>query len=270
MPERRAVEASGRTRGIVPGHVRIIVPTLAADAEAMRRAGLRFAASDADVLEWRADAAVAAGVDPVALLPHARCAAGQAPLLVTLRSTGQGGLADLPAPDLAALQQRLLEAGGLDLLDVEMGAVGSDDVARVIARAHAAGVTVVGSHHDFTRTPPAGRLVDRLEQMAQAGADIAKIAVMPRRPQDVVDLLQATVTAAERLQPRGVPVITMSMGELGAGSRLTGCTLGSAATFAVLDEVSAPGQLPVEVVARALDALGVRPQRSADGEAAST
>ena len=79
--------------------------------------------------------------------------------------------------------------------------------------------------------------------MEEMGADVAKLAVIPRSRQDVLDLLQATVTADERMN---IPVVTMSMGGLGVVSRLCGSLTGSAMTFAAVGETSAPGQIAAE------------------------
>ena len=90
--------------------------------------------------------------------------------------------------------------------------------------------------------------------MASMGADIAKIAVMPRSAVDVAALLAATAVCAESSR---VPLITMSMGPLGAVSRLSGQVFGSCATFATLgDAGSAPGQMPLDDVLAALDLIG--------------
>ena len=50
----------------------------------------------------------------------------------------------------------------------------------------------------------------RLKNMERAGADIAKIAVMPQKAEDVLELLSATLKA---VQSMSCPVITMSMGK---------------------------------------------------------
>ena len=47
----------------------------------------------------------------------------------------------------------------------------------------------------------------------------------------------------------------MSMGALGAVSRLAGEAFGSAMTFANPGQASAPGQVPLDVVNEVLDAL---------------
>ena len=51
---------------------------------------------------------------------------------------------------------------------------------------------------------------------------------------------------------RDTPIISMSMGSLGAISRMTGELFGSAVTFASLSKSSAPGQL---TLTRAIDEL---------------
>ena len=55
--------------------------------------------------------------------------------------------------------------------------------------------------------------------MEELGADAAKLAVMPCEEQEVLNLMQATLQADREMR---IPVITMSMGELGAVSRMSG------------------------------------------------
>ena len=73
------------------------------------------------------------------------------------------------------------------------------------------------------RAGGARRQVPRAERL---GADVAKVAVMPRDPQDVLTLLAATYRAGQTI---GVPLITMSMGGVGSLSRIMGWVYGSAA-----------------------------------------
>ena len=89
--------------------------------------------------------------------------------------------------------------------------------------------------------------------MQQAGADLPKLAVMPRCRTDVLELLAATAEMAD--QHPETPVITMSMGTLGAVSRLAGEAFGSAMTFANPGQASAPGQVSLDIVNEVLDAL---------------
>ncbi|MFZ3161508.1 MAG: type I 3-dehydroquinate dehydratase, partial [Rhodoferax sp.] len=86
----------------------------------------------------------------------------------------------------------------------------------------------------------------------QWGADVAKVAVMPRDLDDVLTLLTATREASTKLRS---PLISMSMGPYGAMTRLFGWTFGSALTFAVGASSSAPGQVPIEDLHTALAIL---------------
>jgi 3-dehydroquinate dehydratase-1 len=73
--------------------------------------------------------------------------------------------------------------------------------------------------------------------------DVAKAAVMPKQLEDILVLLTATLEAKNKLK---IPVITMSMGELGAVTRMIGGHFGSVLTFAAGHSTSAPGQIPIE------------------------
>ena len=85
------------------------------------------------------------------------------------------------------------------------------------------------------------------------GADIAKIAVMPQSRKDVLTLLSATEEMTSEYAK--IPVITMSMGGLGAISRICGEVFGSAVTFGAVSRESAPGQLGAEELDMALSIL---------------
>jgi 3-dehydroquinate dehydratase-1 len=88
--------------------------------------------------------------------------------------------------------------------------------------------------------------------MAEAGADVAKAAMMPGSPVDVARLLAATAEAQEEL---GCPVLGISMGQLGRASRIMGADFGSCATFAQIGEASAPGQIDAAHLAEILDRI---------------
>jgi 3-dehydroquinate dehydratase-1 len=109
------------------------------------------------------------------------------------------------------------------------------------ARVHATRVLL--SFHDFQDTPSNESLLDRISEMVTRGADIAKIACMPRKPGDVLRLLQITHYARQAYP--AVPLCTISMGRAGALSRVAAFLYGCDMTFAVSQEASAPGQIPI-------------------------
>ena len=156
------------------------------------------------------------------------------PLVVTIRTRAEGGELALTPDAYAAHCRALLARGGVDVLDIEWRACGAFR-AELRDAAHAAGAAALFSEHHFDATPATDAMADTLTGMADAGADIAKLAVMPR------------CTADARPD---TPLITMSMGPLGAVTRFCGGAFGSCATFGVTSgtSASAPGQPPADLL----------------------
>ena len=145
-----------------------------------------------------------------------------------------------------------MQSGYADLIDVEV-ITGDEIVKQIIESAHAAGVKVVASNHDFFKTPDKDEIVSRLRKMQDLGADIPKIAVMPQNRKDVLTLLAATEEMSGTYADR--PIITMSMAGTGVISRLCGEVFGSALTFGAAKKASAPGQMGVNDLSTVLGLL---------------
>lgn len=233
---------------------RVIVPVAAAAPQQAAELAAR-AAQAGDIVELRLDAlgdlspaGLAAAVGAV------RAALGPAPLLATLRTAREGGAADLDAPAYAARLAALCEScrGQFDLLDIEFSA-GAALCAGLLAAAHAAGAAAVFSAHHFGGTPPTDAMAGTLTAMADAGADVAKLAVMPRTAADAARLLQAAALAAER-RPE-TPLLAMAMGPLGAVTRVCAASFGACAGFGTAGAASAPGQPDAAALRAALAAL---------------
>ena len=189
------------------------------------------------------------------------------PLLLTCRTAAEGGRARLDDSGYGALLRSVLdELAGWEpgrrpsAIDVE---VQRGCLPQVSEQAHGLGIDVVASFHDFKTTPADDVLEDVLSRMASEGADLAKIAVWPTGADDVARLLGVCARATAALGEGtglGLPVAAMSMGALGAVSRVAP-VFGSALTFAVVPDeqgetqASAPGQLPIQDVRRCLELL---------------
>jgi 3-dehydroquinate dehydratase-1 len=142
----------------------------------------------------------------------------------------------------AALLCEISKSPDVDIIDYEV----SNEVAfiqELRKRTKENGKKLLLSYHNFDQTPSNQEICKKLFQCEFYGADIAKAAVMPKNRDDVFRLLQATNEAAHSMQ---IPVVTMSMGGLGAISRIAGWIYGSILTFAAGDKSSAPGQIPIE------------------------
>ena len=195
----------------------------------------------AGALELRADL-LADPAQVCAALTAVR-AASSLPLLLTYRSTTEGGKGAGHGQGYEDYLASLLQLRpAVAALDIEMACLASK---ALVAEAKAGGYDVVGSCHDFTATPSAAQITQKLAQITAAGADITKVAYMPRTAQDVAALRHAAHDFAGAYPHQ--PLIAISMGQLGAPSRTD---LANCLTFATIADgaASAPGQATIAYV----------------------
>ncbi len=114
---------------------------------------------------------------------------------------------------------------------------------RLLTEAGQKGVKVVMAFHDFKSTPPRHEIVELIEKMEEACADIAKVAFAVKEPSEALDILKAQVTADVK-----IPVIALGMGEVGRVTRVVGPMLGGYLTFAApsRDRRAVAGQYTLE------------------------
>ena len=110
---------------------------------------------------------------------------------MTFRTSKEGGEKAIGDAAYAELNIKAAQSGYVDLVDVEVF-TGDEIVKQIIESAHAAGVKVVASNHDFFKTPDKDEIVSRLRKMQDLGADIPKIAVMPQNRKDVRHICRQT------------------------------------------------------------------------------
>ncbi|MCI8550815.1 MAG: type I 3-dehydroquinate dehydratase [Lachnospiraceae bacterium] len=262
------------------GIPKICIPITGRTEKEIQDAAGRIAGQPHDVVEWRADYYENITDEKLLLsilkllknlLPHSL-------LLFTFRTKKEGGVHELSEEDYLKICRTAAKSGLIDLLDLELftgsyyaaspeAQVSGSDASKsapdilktsplksLISLAHEKGCHVILSNHDFHKTPKQDELLYRLSLMDAMGADMAKLAVMPRCENDVLSLLAVTRKAADSLR---CPVITMSMGKLGAVSRISGKLTGSCLTFGTAGEASAPGQLPARILKQILETLSV-------------
>ena len=209
---------------------------------------------DVELVEFRADhfTALESFEALDAMLREVRQAIGQRVLIFTIRSAREGGNAlGFSKPDYYEINRHVIENGLADLVDLELFSENREEICALIGLAHEKDVRVIMSSHDFDKTPENEEMMRRLLEMEKLGADIAKLAVMPQTKEDVERLMLITKQVDTK-----IPVVTMSMGELGMVSRISGRETGSAFTFAALKKSSAPGQLPVAELVKAIRGRG--------------
>lgn len=227
------------------GIPKICVPIVGVTKEEILAQAKSLQSLPVDVVEWRIDwFENVFDFDSLKdTLTDLRAALGDLPLLMTFRTSKEGGEKAIEPEAYAELNIRAAQTGLVDLVDVEVF-TGDEIVSRIIREAHAAGVKIVASNHDFDKTPDKDDIVSRLRKMQDMDADIPKIAVMPRCKRDVLTLLAATEEMATDYADR--PIITMSMAGTGVISRICGEVFGSALTFGAAGKTSAPGQMGVQ------------------------
>lgn len=207
-----------------------------------------------DLVEFRAD-----WYEPIldqektkARLMEIRNTLKEMPILFTFRTAKEGGEKEITLSQYKEVLLSTAKSGFVDAVDVEAFSF-EQSMEELVSQLHNEQVVVIGSNHDFTKTPETQEIVSRLYQMRDWQMDIAKIAVMPKNTEDVYRLLGATyqVYADEQM----CPVITMSMSGQGVISRLSGEVFGSAVTFACAGRASAPGQIAMDKLRTVLEVI---------------
>lgn len=239
------VESPLRIRGLEYGGAKPLfcIPIVPADLSALTEQAAIAHSLKPDLVEWRADFFKDATTED--LLSAARTLRDALPeeaIIFTFRWKAEGGMRDLPQPERQAMIAAILQSGCVDIVDLELASP-PDLLNALLPIAKAAGVKVILAMHDFQKTPPTEELLAKVTAMEATGADIAKLAVMPQTPDDVLRVFQVISTARQKY-PR-LPLAIMSMGALGSITRVAGFLYGSDMAFAVGKEASAPGQIPI-------------------------
>jgi 3-dehydroquinate dehydratase-1 len=242
---RPCVETPLNVRGLEYGGARPLfcVPLVAADlGSLLAQAGVAHSLS-ADLIEWRTDFFQDATAKGFAdSLSRLRSVLPNEPIIFTLRIKAEGGAREMPQDAREASIESVAATGLADIIDIEL-CNDTPFVESVVRVAHENGVRVILSFHDFEKTPANEELLAKISLVNLRGGDIAKIAVMPQTHSDVLRLLEVTLQA-RRCLPR-LPLCTMAMGRLGILSRVAGFLFGSDMAYAVGQESSAPGQIPI-------------------------
>ncbi|MCT2149653.1 type I 3-dehydroquinate dehydratase [Dermabacter vaginalis] len=256
------------TTGVMIGNVplgaehepAIIAPVLGSTLDELKAAAHAALDAPVDILEVRLDHVLAASqASPATAKERAYAAlqgvsevASSLPLLATIRTAREGGEWGVSDDVYAELLCSITSSGLAHAIDVEV-ARHPAAISAVLDAAEKSGLPVVLSRHFFDATPTREEMLAMLEYMATlAPADraVAKLAVMPHTPEDVLALLGAGLEARNRLEHA---LMAIAMGRLGRVSRLAGGVFGSDACFATVGPESAPGQPSARALAALLE-----------------
>src|SRR5659263_349681 len=110
------------------------------------------------------------------------------PIIITNRMKDQGG--SWQGSEEERIRELLFLLPLADAVDIELCAWDRDSV---VNKARKTGKTVIISTHDFQKTPDNEVMEGIIRESLEAGADIAKLAVMPGSLRDVLRLLEVTL-----------------------------------------------------------------------------
>lgn len=232
----------------------ICLPLVAKNDSDLLKQAEEFKSLTPDLLEWRIDAydkveEIDACIDALKALKKVM---GVMPLILTCRIDLEGGFKKIPQEARLELITAAITSGIPEIVDVEL-CNAPEFIEAVKMACQKGGTKLILSYHNFTETPTETLICSKLVEAQDKGADIAKVAVMPKDYADVLTLLSATHRA--RTGAVKIPMVTISMGSEGVVTRLAGGLFGSDITFAIGHESSAPGQIPIGDLKKAMTVL---------------
>lgn len=230
---------------------RVCVPVMGKTTEEVLQQLKSVVEMEPDIIEWRGDFFETDNNEGyLNVLKQMKDVNENIPVIFTIRTDSEGGNKKIGWNEYCDLCLFIAEKGkefNVEFVDVE---VFKDDKANeLINSLHEKGMNVIGSNHHFDKTPDKEEMVKILSTIEKSGADVCKLAVMPRDKKDVEVLIEASKETDEKIK---APIITMSMGELGAVTRVIPKITKTSVTFAAGVSASAPGQPGIKVVRKLL------------------
>lgn len=228
---------------------KICVPITGKTAEEIKEQAKKVKELQPDLVEWRADYLKDQNTDisfSRQILQMLKNTLENIPIIYTIRTKAEGGEWDVDDETYKRICLEIAEIAQdylVDFVDIEACRLGN--AKAYIDMLHKYPVAVIGSNHYFFDTPEEKEIIDILKFIDGAGADICKLAVMPKTKKDVKCLVDASEKANNIIEK---PLITMSMSELGTVTRVCTRKTGSVITFAAGVDASAPGQADVDSV----------------------
>jgi len=220
-----------------------------------RRLVQSVARAGGNAIELRADSLAGPGeMSPEKIADLARALKDANPrlfLILTPRSDREGGAVRLTMDQRRKLIEKSLPI--VDAVDIELRSRAL--LKWALPRIEIEGKKLIVSSHDFQRIPSAARMSALIDLAATIPGSMLKVAGYARSPKDIERLCeyQCAWMIVRTWDFTALPLALLPMGPLSPPARLALAALGSRLAFAALGgEISAPGQIPLEVFARAL------------------
>lgn len=211
-------------------------------------------AAEPDFIEWRRDY-----FEPIALneeqelLSKIKEIRGGVGLIYTYRSPLEGGIAQVEEACRLTYILGCIACDGADYIDVELdsSAAFKAGVKKALVEKECG---LILSQHHFDECVSEEAIEAIFSDMIQDGADILKLAMMPKTQKDVRQAVAAIIRAGTF---HDVPIISILMGMVGGITRILPDYTGGSLSFATVVDSTAPGQLSVLEVRRMRKSMGI-------------
>lgn len=203
---------------------------------------MKIVSSKPDIVEWRADYYEYCNDynKDKSLLIELKEILNEVPIIITIRTTEEGGLYSNGVNDYSKLLVEISRMNIADSIDVEFNMADNYDNA-LVKELRKSPSKIILSYHNFNETLSESAIKKILMDMQNLGADAAKIAMMPISSKDVDILRQALASVVLH-----IPSIVISMGDIGKTSRYRCKDFKSCISFATYDKPIAPGQIQID------------------------
>lgn len=243
-------------------HPKVCVPITGKTVDEIIEQAKAVKALSPDLVEWRGDYYQIENEENdtfeiIHTLENIHKVLNEIPIIFTFRTAAEGGERQINIEKYKNFCSSVAdesEKNNVAFIDVEAyGKRNVADIKELINYIHEQGVKVIGSNHHFHKTPSEKEMLRIMTAMEKMGTDVCKLAVMPKEKEDVNVLIKASQKADAKIK---APVVTMSMGELGAVTRVCPSLTKSVMTFAAGTNASAPGQIDCDIVKKLLQING--------------
>jgi 3-dehydroquinate dehydratase-1 len=212
---------------------KIAIPIFKEKKEDILQTAEEYIDKGVDILELRIDAILNPQPNEI------KCIISEInfPTIATNRIKSEGGYFNGTEEERIAILRECSDVA--EYIDVEL----KTDKKLIDSIAETGCKTII-SFHDFLKTPPVDDMLNIVKKESEIG-DIAKIAVMPQKLEDTINVL-AILSRCDN-------TIAISMGDMGSYTRVIASKFNSPITFAASDDVTAPGQIDFETMKQLLN-----------------
>ena len=175
---------------------KICVPIVAPLRDGIIREAKQIAKLPVEMVEWRIDFFAGYGREILDVITELKRVLNEKELLVTIRTVAEGGEENGFRFDYFETIRKILEQQTADYVDVE-AARDEEEVKALCQKYSNTKTKVIGSYHDFSKTPSVDEIKERLCKAKECGCYAGKLACMPKTREDVDTLLNATAAMKE-------------------------------------------------------------------------